>query len=294
MRTRLFSFLIGLVAAGSGIFSMSATANPPGVPVGDPPLSCTTAGKSGGGNYSVEAIPGPNGEFPAQVQCSGGTCSDYYYKVTSLSGVTVSQSLFAVSADQDLYSTDPSSYVADLGAGDSTTGFLQYTRHEYPIRFNSNASVFYAHIYIKGSSAPRITTAYIRGGKVDESCLIAGPGVAGNPFALQAVTQQVVAAGGKCAATLHYNNKNEVVSITGVSSLVPGVSCYADKPAIPPGKQFKLNLSGDPNNPQPIQDGIDGRNGITFGTGTTTVYLPSGWAICTATPCPGTTTYVYW
>ncbi|HCU53887.1 MAG TPA: hypothetical protein DIC36_06275 [Gammaproteobacteria bacterium] len=283
------------MAAASVMFSLGATANPPGVPVGDPPLSCTTVSSNGSGrNYSVEAILGANGEFPAQVQCNGGTCSDYGYRVTSLSGVTISQSLFAVSADQDLYSTDPSSFVADLGAGDSTTGFLKYTRHEYPIRFNSNDSVFYAHIYIKGSSAPRVGTAYIRGGKTDESCLIAGPGVAGNPFVQQAVTKQVVAAGGKCQVTLHYNSKNEVVNITDLVSLTSTPCVLGPPPVAQQGKKAKLATFGPNGEPLPVQDGLDGKNGITFGTGTTTVYLPTGWAICTAYPCPGPTTYVWY
>jgi hypothetical protein len=293
MRKRVCSCLIGLVAAGSTIFSVGATANPPGVPVGAPPLSCTTVSSKGsGGNYSVEAILGPNGEFPAQAQCNGQACSDYGYKVSSLLGTTISQSLFAVSADQDLYSTDPSSFVAGLGDGDSTTAFLKYARHEYPIRFNSNATVFEGHIYILGSSSPRIGTAYIRGGKVDESCLIAGPGVEGNPFVQQSVQKTVVAAGGKCQVTLHYNNKNEVTNITDLVSLT-STPCVLGPPAYP-GKKAKLAAYGPDGLPLPVQDGIDGKNGITFGTGTTTVYLPSGWAICTAYPCPGPTTYVWY
>jgi hypothetical protein len=304
MRDKVCNFLIGVVAVGSVMFSTGATANPPGVPVGDPPLSCITVDSKGGGNnYSVTAILGTNGEFPAVVPCdsndpSQGTCSDYGYTITSLSGVTISQSLFAVSADQDLYGTDPSSFVASPSDGDSTTDFLKYASHEYPIRFNERASTFNAHIYIKGgASVPRIGTAYIRGGKIDETCLIAGPGVAGNPFEQQSVSKQVVAAGGKCTATLHYNGKNEVVSITNVANVDPSdpnVNCQTFQPNPPPGKKFKLNLSGDPNNPLPLQAGVDGRDGITFGTGTTTVYLPSGWAICTSSPCPGSTTYVYW
>lgn len=303
MRDKVFNFLVGVMAVGSVMFSTGATANPPGVPVGDPPLSCVTVDSRGGGNnYSVTAILGTNGEFPAVKPCdsndpSQGMCSDYGYTITSLSGVTISHSLFAVSSDQDLYSTDPSSFVASPGDGDSTTDFLKYAEHEYPVRFNERASTFDAHIYIKGSSSPRIGTAFIQGGKIDETCLIAGPGIEGNPFVQKAVSKQVVAAGGKCKATLHYNSKNEVVSITNVANVDPNdpnVVCQADHPPVQQGKKIKLNISDASGNPLPIQDGIDGRDGITFGTGTTTMYLPSGWAICTAAPCPGTTTYVYW
>jgi hypothetical protein len=77
-------------------------------------------------------------------------------------------------------------------------------------------------------------------------------------------------------------------------------NCVANQPTPPAaGMKFKLAVGGDPNDPnnppQPLQNvpAGAGKDGVTFGTGTTTVYLPSGWAICTATPCPGTTTYVF-
>ncbi len=286
MRNNVISCLIGVVGAGSVTFSMGAAANPPGVPVADPvPLSCTTVNSGGGGNnYLVQAMVGQNDEFPVAVQCPtdpSQMCADYGYMTTSLSGVTISHSLFAVSADQNLDSASPApASVGNLGAGDSTTGFLKYTRHEYPIRFNSNATKVESHIYIKGISSARSSTAYIRGGKVDESCLIAGPGAPANPWAPSTVSKAVVAAGGKCAATLNYGPNGDVIGIT----LPPGSPCFAGK--IPPGAKAVIGN-------EPIQY-VNAPDGITFGNGTTTVYLPSGWAICTASPCPGTVTYKYY
>jgi hypothetical protein len=299
MRKNVGVYLIGMAAVGSVVFSMGAIANPDGVPVGDPPLSCTTISSSGsGGNYFVEAIPGLNGEFPGQVQCDGEICSSYKYKVTPLLGATISQSLFAVSADQDIfgtYSESGSAFIAPPGAGDSTTGFLKYAQHEFPVRFNSNKSSFAGEIVVKGTSAPRIGTAYIRGGKIDESCLIAGPGVTGSIWTPVTQDKTVVAVGGKCAGTLHYNARGEVVNITNVTPMVNDpdglpIECFAGKPEAPPepGKKVKFLIGGEP-----IQD-VNAPDGITFGTGTTTIYLPSGWAICTASPCPGTVTYKYY
>lgn len=295
MRKNVCNYLIGVMAVGSVMFSTGVTANPPGVPVGDPPLSCTTVDSKGGGNnYQVEAIA-PNGEFPVTVPCPtdpGQKCADYGYNISSPSGKKISQSLFSVSADQELDSASPApAYVAEPGDGDSTTDFLKYARHEYPVRLNANDDALEAHIYIKGGSSSRVSTAYIRGGKLDESCLIAGPGVAGNPFTPKTVSKDVVAVGGKCEAKLHYNGKGEVVNITNVQSTAPGVTCYADKPQKPnnlPNNALPKFLLGD----QPIQD-VDAPNGITFGTGTTIVYLPYGWAICTESPCPGPAYYIW-
>jgi hypothetical protein len=276
MRKNVSVSLIGVVA-GSIVLSMGATANPTGVPVADPtPLSCATT------NYSITAITGAGGEFPISAPCNPsdatqGTCAVYGYRVSSTTGQTISQSLFAVSADQDLYGTTPSSFVANPGIGDSTTGFLKFAQHEYSVRFNANATVFEGYVYIRGASSARVGTAYIRGGKVDESCLIAGPGVPGNPFTPITSSQEVVAAGGKCAATLKYGANGKLTGII----LPPGSPCFTGK--IPDGN--KAAIGGEP-----IQDTLEGP--ITFGTGTTTVYLPSGYAICTAQPCPGTTTYV--
>jgi len=293
---KVCNFFIGLLAMVGMMLSTGAMA--------EVPMSCTTVDtKSGKSSYSVTANPGVNGEFPAQVPCnpddpSEGTCSDYAYTISSLDGsTTISHTLFAASVDQEFHSASPNADVAPPGEGDSSTGFLKYSAHEYAIRFNENATTYNASIYMKGPSSPQLSTAYVVGGKIHESCAIAGPGIPGNPFVQQAVSQQVVAAGGKCNATLHYNSKNEVVNITDVSNvdpLDPNVFCEADKPEPTPadkGKKLKLAVDG-----LPIQSGLEqaGKSGITFGTGTTTIYLPSGWAICTAAPCPGPTTYVWW
>ena len=286
---KVCNFFIGVVM-GSMMLSMGAMANPPGVPVGEAPLSCTTVNSRGGGdNYLVEAITGTNGEYPLIVDCPnepGKKCSDYGYKVTQIGGETISQSLFAISADLELDSADPApANIGELGDGDSLTGFLQYTRHEYPIRFNAKGDTIKAHIFIKNTSAPRIGTAYIRGGKIDESCLIAGPGVPGNPWVPTTSTETVVAVGGKCEATLHYSGNGKLINI----SLPVGSTCYAGK--VPDGAVAAIG--GEPiQNVNGIANGRDVP--VTFGTGTTTVYLPSGWAICTSSPCPGATSYVWW
>jgi hypothetical protein len=334
MKKSIFGYLcscsIGMVASASVMFSMSAAANPTGVPVGDPPLSCiTTNSRGGGNNYQIDAVtgkdannnpilwsdPASTGTFPYLEKCFADTskeCSVYSYQVTSRNGETVSQSLFAVSADQDLHGTKPSAFYKPPGEGDSSTGWLEYARHEYPVRFNSNGTVFNGELYIVGVSAPRLSTAYVRGGKIDESCLIAGPGAPGNPFAPTSINKIEAAAGGKCPALLTTNAKGEVINIQlfndnggPLSTAYPDLAaknaannCVAglatpdpNDPNYDPKKnKFKLNIGGNPL--QFLGEGA-GKSGITFGTGTTTVYLPSGWAICTEAPCPGTTTYLF-
>jgi len=227
-------------------------------------------------------MTGVDGEFPKIVACPNDPaqqCSDYGYRVSSILGQTISQTLFAVSADQYVKYTEPSPTIPNaLGDGDSTTGFLKYAMHEYPVRFNANSTVFEGHIYILGTSTPRLGTAYVRGGKVDEACAIAGPGTSGNPWAPFTTSENVVAAGGKCAATLKYGGNGKVIGIT----LPPNSPCFTGK--IPDDRV--LTLDGV----TPVRDA----NGpITFGNGTTTIYMPSGYAICTASPCPGTLYYVY-
>lgn len=281
MRKNVSDCLIGVVAVGSAMFSMGATGNPPGVPVADPtPLSCATA------NYAVTAITGENGEFPLAVQCPSDLtqmCADYGYmmEVNAGSAATISQTLFAISADLDFDSSNPSpANIANLGAGDSTTGFLKYAQHEYPIRFNSSQTKSVeTHIYLKGISSARSTTAYIRGGRIDESCLIAGPGVPRSKWTPVTYNKTVVVAGGKCEAYLHYNGSGDLVNIT----LPQGSSCFTGK--IPQGANAVIGG-------EVIRD-LNAPDGMTFGDGTSTIYLPSGWLVCTAQPCPGTTTYKY-
>lgn len=280
MQSKLFNFLIGVVALGSVMFSMGAAASA-GVP-----LSCTTVNsKGGGGNYTVEAISGGNGEFPLTAACpddASKQCADFGYKVSSPSGATVSHSLFAVS-EEYVVQKDPSlsEDVYEPGEGDPS-GFLEYAMHEKAIRFNSNATTLEGHIYVEGDAVAGATTAYIQGGKNKEACVIAGPGNAstlGNVWTPTTSSKNVNVLHGACDATLHYNGKGDLVNITlGANS-----ACYTGK--IPPNA--KAAIGGEP-----IQD-VNAPDGISFGDHSTIFYLPSGWAICTAAPCPGTTTYVF-
>lgn len=244
------------------------------VPFADPaPLVCTTA------NFSVEAITGMNGEYPITGPCntlvpSEGLCSNYGYTITSLAGKNIDHTLFAVSADQLVYATYPSATVTlPPGVGDSTTGFLAYAQHEYPVRFNSNGTTYNSNIFIKGSSSPRISTALIKSGKAYESCLIAGPGVAGDPFQPKTQTEATVVAGGKCEITKIFDASGKLVDIT----LASGSDCHIGRPT-------EVSVNGEK-----LQNNTS-RDGITFGSNTTTCYGPptpkTPLCVCTATPCP--------
>jgi len=271
--------LIGVVAAGSVMFSISASA-------GDPPVSCvTTDSKGGGQNFMVDAVTGFNGEFPLLVPCPDDPavqCADFGYMISSLSGATVSHTLFAADA-KHVIQEDPSASmdIYDPGTG-SPDGFLAHARHEKAVRFNSNATTFEAHIYVEGGAEAGATTAYVQGGKIDETCLIAGPG---NVGALSDVWQplttekNVNVLHGECDATLHYDANGDVVNIT----LPADSPCFAGQ--IPVGAKALL---GDE-----IIQNANVPDGISFGDQSTIIYLPSGWAVCTAAPCPGTTTYRY-
>ena len=270
---------IGVVASASVMFSMSAAA-------AGLPLSCTTVNTKGGGyNYQVDAIAGSNGEFPLTVACPDDAtmqCTDFGYTVSSLSGATVSHTLFAAAADY-VIQDDPSASedIYEPGTG-SPDGFLEFARHEKAVRFNSNATTFEAHVYVEGVAEAGATTAYVQGGKIDESCLIAGPGSVGTLADVwQPMTSEknVNVLHGACDATLHYNGKGDLVNIT-----VPaGSACVTGQ--VPAGA--KASLGGEP-----IQN-ANVPEGISFGESSTIMYLPSGWAICTELPCPGTTTYVF-
>ena len=271
--------LIGVVAAGSFMISMTAVAE-------DPPLSCVTADSKGGGNnYMIDAMAGINGEFPLEGPCPDDPdqqCADFGYMVSSLSGATVSHTLFAADADY-VIQEDPSASM-DIyapGAG-SPDGFLAHAVHEKAVRFNSNATTFEAHIYVEGDVDAGATTAYVQGGRIDEYCLIAGPG---NVGALSDVWQPLLTEKsvnvlhGACDATQHFNGKGDLVNIT----LPPGSPCFAGQ--IPVGAKALLGDEVIQNAHVP--------DGISFGDESTIIYLPSGWAVCTAAPCPGTTTYRY-
>lgn len=271
--------LAGVLAAGSVLLSMSAMAD-------DPPLSCVTVDSRGGGyNFMIEAISGFSGEFPLEVPCpddASQQCIDFGYLVSSISGATVSHSLFAADAEY-VVQEDPSASMDIYGPGvGSPDGFLAYVMHEKAIRFNSNATTFEAHIYVEGDAQAGATTAYIQGGKLDESCMVAGPGNVGAlTDAWQPITTEkdVNVLHGECDATLHYNGKGDLINI----SLPADTTCVAGK--IPVGAKALL---GD----EVIQN-ANVPDGISFGDSSTIIYLPSGWAICTAAPCPGVTTYKY-
>lgn len=272
-------FFIGIVSAGSVLFNMSAIAD-------DPPLSCVTVDARGGGNnFIVDALSGFNGEFPLAVPCPDDPnqqCVDFGYMVRSITGATVSHSLFVADAEY-VIQEDPSAsmdiYAPGVGSPD---GFLANVMHEKAIRFNSNATTFEAHIYVEGDVQAGATTAYIQGGKLDESCMIAGPGNVGvltdvwQPITME---KDVNVLHGECDATLHYNGKGDLVNI----SLPADSTCVAGK--IPVGAKALL---GDE-----IIQNANVPDGISFGDSSTIIYLPSGWAICTAAPCPGVTTYKY-
>ena len=294
----LCSCLIGVVAAASVMFSMSAVA-------AELPLSCTTVNTKGGGNnYQVDAITGNIGEFPLTVPCPDNDndndpsndkqCADFGYTVTSLSGATVSHTLFGAQADY-VIQDDPSASedVYDAGAG-SPDGFLEYAMHEKAIRFNSNATTFEAHIYVEGDAVAGATTALVQGGKITESCLIAGPGSAvtqGDVWQPITSAKNVNVLHGECDATLNYNPNGNLIGIDlSPASIANG--CVTGQ--VPAGAKAAFGGTGTPEDG--IGEVIQNANvpdGISFGDASTIMYLPSGWAICTAAPCPGTTTYVF-
>lgn len=286
----LCSSLIGVVAVGSVMFSISAAA-------GDLPLSCTTVNTRGGGyNYQVDAITGGNGEFPLTVACPDNNpndpndpnnkqCADFGYTVSSLLGVTVSHTQIAIAADyvvQDDPSASEDVYEPCAGSPD---GFLEYACHEKGARFNSNATTFEAHVYVEGGVVAGASTVKIDGGKISESCMIAGPGsVLTQDDVWQPTTNEknVSVLHGECDGTLHYNGKGDLVNITLPQSSIDN-GCVAGQ--IPPGAKAVFN--GEVIQNANIPDGM------SYGENSTIIYLPSGWAICTASPCPGTVTYKY-
>jgi hypothetical protein len=189
--------------------------SPPGVPVTQPgPLACETT------NYRVAAITGSGGEFPiAGLECTGThpgeACADYGYTINSKTNANVDHTVFAVSADQDLDATTPTAVVSGLGVGSNVANFLALAQHEYTVRFNSSQSkATEAHMFVLAPTAARTTTVLIRGGNKTESCRIAGPGVAFDPFKPQTATQDVVCAAGKCICHLTFDASGKIVSVT--------------------------------------------------------------------------------
>lgn len=279
MQTRRYLRLCAVVVAVGAVFAATqgSAHNPTGVPITEPgPFVCTTT------NFQIQAILGLSGEFPMDggpctltPKHSGQNCVDYGYIISARSptGPNVDHTVFAISADQDLDHTSPTSFVSVPGAGDNTTGFLKYADHEYAVRFNSsNTKSIEAHIFIVGPSSPRITSILVRSGtKNTESCLIAGPGVTVDPDPFQplSVTETVLAAGGKCLVDLIYDAHGNLAEITPITS----------------GCEVTI---GDPTvNGEPLRNNTN-RHGITFGNNTTTCYgppVPSP-ARCVTCRCP--------
>jgi hypothetical protein len=251
----------------------------PGVPVSEaPPLFCKTA------DFTIEAITGPNFQFPKPATCGGSPCSDYGYKITSTT-LNIDHTLFALSATQNLYLTSPTATVIPPGHGDhwdsDESEFLESALHEYAVRFNSNyTKSVEAHILIRPltlteQSKARIGTVLVKSGKKREACLIATPGVEVAPDTFQPTfsSQTALVAGGKCTAHLFFDANGNLSDVTTDSPCVTNDNPDAD--VIVNGKPLK-------NNTSPF--------GITFGDGTSTCYGPPvpsrPKCICTAAPCP--------
>jgi hypothetical protein len=250
------------VVAVSALFAVTEVrANPMGVPVATPaPLQCTTPG----GGWTITAVQGPSGEFPVEVSCTlpdhnGKRCFLYKYSISAPGG-TPSHVVFSVSADHDLDYAYPTSAVTPPGtaSGDSSTGFLAYAQHEYPVRVNATPAIP-AEIAVVGPSSPRISTVLVQKGKTRQSCLIAGPGVmSGSPFAPIVTSQSQVAAGGKCEVDLIYDTAGNVIDVQLASGADPGCTLTVG-PVFIDGEELKDNRSP---------------TGITHGSNTCTTYGP--------------------
>lgn len=284
---------VAMVISGMLCMAVEARANPSGVPVPQPvPTTCTTP------SFTITAKVGPNNEFPQAVPCNspsnaGKQCAKYVYDISSLKNIA--RTVVAVAADQDLDSTNPASPPTGVyppGAGDPATKFLANAVHEYAVAFTANSSKSTrVEVIIVGPSTARLSTILVKGAgstpssssKKDErgessgggeqkveSCLIAGPGVPGDPFQPMSVTKTDVVAGGKCVARLIYDGNGKLVNVT------------TDPPCVTYSGPVSVNG-------QPLQNNT-GPTGITFGNGTTTCYGPPvpspARCICTRAPCP--------
>lgn len=226
---RKFPLSAATILIGALFVAGEVNSNPTGVPVPSVPqlMSCTTPS----GGWTITAQP-QNGAFPYTVPCeaaanSGKNCSNYKYTITG-SGGTPDHVVFAISGDQDLDTvkvnssvvSNPSVTPPGSTSGDQPTGFLFLAQHEYPIRINPTGNPPNTEFLIVGPSAPRISTALVKKGRLLESCLIAGPGVAGNAF--QAVTNSATAtvAAGTCTATLTFDAFGNLASVTAVPPCV--------------------------------------------------------------------------
>ena len=130
-------------------------------------------------------------------------------------------------------------------------------------------------------TGPGSSTACVGG--VDANGLamgIAGPGNIGDPFQPLSITENVLAAGGKCSVQLNYDGNGKLISLSNPVSTNPSdtsIQCQVANP-----NSVLVNDETLRNN--------TGRSGITFGNGTTTCYGPpvpsKPWCVCTQAPCP--------
>ena len=225
-----------VVTSGLSLMAVEVQANPAGVPAPQPvPTSCTTT------NFTIAASLGPNNEFPQVVPCNSATnagkqCAKYAYTISS-SSKNVARTIVAISADQDLDSTIPTAPptgVLPPGTGDPATKFLANAAHEYAVAFTANPSKSSRiEVTVVGPSVARLSTVAVKGagnkpnsynnknekdepdndGQKIESCLIAGPGVPGDPFQPMSVTKTEVVAGGKCVARLIYDANGKLTDV---------------------------------------------------------------------------------
>ena len=276
MQTRKYLLLYALAIALAALCAATeARANPAGVPLTQPgPLTCSTT------NFTMTAVTGPNSLFPIPVDCStlhpGQICGSYAYTVAkkTSSSKSFNRVVLAVSGDQDFDSANSTpigtTAANALGAGDGN--FLKKAFHEYTVRFSFNTSIALATVstVIVGPTSARATTINVRGGSDDndnDSCLIAGPGIAGNIFKPQLATQNVSCAAGKCTCQLSFDAAGNITAVTSPD-------CDVDTPA-------SLLIDGKPIS-------FFGNEGITIGTGTSTCYptKPTASCVCILKPCP--------
>ena len=252
----------GGTALGALLTLTEVRANPAGVPVTTPaPLQCTTPS----GKWTITAVDGPSGEFPVETSCilpahNGKRCFLYKYSIAGPGG-TPSHVLFAISADHALDFAEPTAAVTPPGtsSGDSATGFLAYSRHEYPVRVNATP-LNPAEIVVVGPSVPRISTVLVKKGHLRESCLIAGPGViSGSPFTPVVTSQSQIAAGGKCEVDLIYDAAGNVVDVELTPAAMTAGCTLTVGPVFIDGEELQDNRSP---------------TGITHGSGTCTTYGP--------------------
>ncbi len=170
---RFFTVVIAIATLGIASF-VKADEPPPGVPITQPgPLVCETA------NFKITAQVGPNNEFPVLGPCWNDLskqCGIYEYVVESKTGIRIDHTLITVPAYQSISSPDSPHIPTNLGDADTRTKLVGYMYHEYPVRFDPNASNYGFSLHVRGKSSPAATTVYVSSGKIKEAGLIAGPG----------------------------------------------------------------------------------------------------------------------